>query len=328
MPYPIIDMHCDLLSYLNGATNADPLRKDDLGCSFPALVEGNVKTQVLAIFTATKSGSTALGLEQSRIFKKLFSTYPDDVVQATPDNIDKVTGLSKIGLIAAIENASGFCEEDEPLTQGFKKLEEIISNTDRVLYISMTHHAENRFGGGNYSTAGLKVDGKALLDYISGRKIAIDLSHTSDALAHGILEHVTKQGLDIPILASHSNYRPIFDHPRNLPDELAKEVSARGGIIGVNFVRAFVNNDDPEALYEHIQHGLDLVGSDALCMGADFFFAGEHPDQMRIPFYHAGQESATCYPAILEEVSTRFSPAVAEKISHQNAFNFINRIWS
>lgn len=328
MHYPIIDMHCDLLSYLNSAPDPDPLRKDDLGCSFPALSEGNVKLQVLAIYTATKKGSTEMGLNQSRIFRDFFSKYEDKVELITPDNINDVPSLSKIGLVASIESGSGFCEEDEPLDSGFKKLEEIIDNTHRVLYISMTHHHENRFGGGNYSDAGLKADGKELLNYISGRKIAIDFSHTSDALARGILEHVTKHGLDIPILASHSNYRPVYEHARNLPDDIAKEILRRDGIIGVNFLRAFLNDEDPEAIYDHIHYGLDLGGEDAICMGADFFYTGEHPDQTRAPFYHNGHQSATCYPAIMQKVLDRFSVDVAGKLSHQNALSFIKRVWS
>lgn len=327
MPYPIIDMHCDLLSYLNSAPNPDPQRKDALGCSFPALEEGNVKLQVLAIYTATKKGSAGMGLNQSRIFKELFSKYEQQVELITPTHIDDVPHLTKIGLVAAIESGSGFCEEDEPLDEGFKRLEQIISNTERVLYISMTHHSENRFGGGNYSEAGLKEDGKALLDYINGRKICIDFSHTSDALARGILEHIDRHSLDIPILASHSNYRPVFDHLRNLPDDVAKEIIKRGGIIGVNFLRAFLNDDRPEAMYDHIQHGLELGGENAICMGADFFFTGEHPDQTRVPFYHSGHESATGYPAIMEEVERRFSVDTASKLSHQNATEFIKRVW-
>ncbi|MEM8895111.1 MAG: membrane dipeptidase, partial [Bacteroidota bacterium] len=90
MPYPVIDLHCDLLAYLNGIENADPMRKDDLGCSFPALSQGNVKLQVMAIYTPTKQGSSEMGLSQSRIFKELFENYPDQVVQASPKNISSL----------------------------------------------------------------------------------------------------------------------------------------------------------------------------------------------------------------------------------------------
>lgn len=327
MPYPVIDLHCDLLSYLNNAPYPDPMRPDDIGCSLPALQAGHVAVQVCAIYTPVQKGSSSMGVSQSRLFEPLLTKYDALLEKVTPDNIDRLAASGKVGLLAAVENASSFCEEDEALDAGFKRLEQIISHTGRILYISMTHHTENRFGGGNYSKAGLKDDGKVLLDYISGRHIAIDFSHTSDALARGILEHVSKHGLDIPVLASHSNYRSVFDHPRNLPDEIAREITGRGGIIGVNFLRAFLNNDDPDVLYDHIRYGLELGGADAISLGADFFFTGEHPDQSRVPFYHPVHENATCYPALLAEVSTRFSSALAEKLSHQNALHFIKRVW-
>ena len=125
-------------------------------------------------------------------------------------------------------------------------MERIIDNVGNLFYIGLTHHLENRFGGGNFSKAGLKDDGKALLDYLDNKQIAVDFSHTSDALAYDILEYISKKNLKIPILASHSNYRPNFDHPRNLPDDIAKEIINQKGLIGLNFVRAFVNNKHSE----------------------------------------------------------------------------------
>ena len=68
-----------------------------------------------------------------------------------------------------------------------------------------------------------------------------------------------------------TNYRPIFDHPRNLRDDIAKEIINRQCLIGLNFVRAFVNNEHPEVLYEHINHGLELGGENAVAYGDDFF---------------------------------------------------------
>ncbi len=59
----------------------------------------------------------------------------------------------------------------------------------------MTHHTENRFGGGNFSEVGLKEDGKVLLDYLTDKNIVIDLAHTSDALAFGILNYIDHKKL-------------------------------------------------------------------------------------------------------------------------------------
>jgi membrane dipeptidase len=324
---PVIDLHCDLLSYLESVPNSSPFDKE-IGCSIPAMKEGNVALQIMAIYTATEKGSAACALKQSEIFKNLLVDHPADLtVIKDIEDLSTISTSSKIGMLAAIENASGLCEEDQPLDEGFENLEKIISNTERILYIGLTHHAENRFGGGNYSEAGLKDDGKELLDYISGRKIAIDFSHTSDALAYGILDHLTKNNLEIPILASHSNYREVLNHPRNLPDELVKEIVKRKGLIGINLVRAFVNNEDSNAIYDHIDHGLEIGAADSVCFGADYFYAGTLPDPSRDPYYFKGQETSACYPSILENISKRTSSEIAASIASGNAMAFLRRMW-
>lgn len=328
MNHPVIDLHCDLLAHLIAMPNPDPFSRERIGCSFPALAEGNVKLQVMAIYTATEKGSTALAVKQSETFASLLDKYPNDC--ALVNDLSSLNGIaksSKLGMIAAIENASGFCEEEEPLEVGLERLEQIIRNVTRVLYIGLTHHAENRFGGGNNSKAGLKEDGKKLLHYLNGRKIAVDFSHTSDALAQDILDFISEYGLDIPILASHSNYRKVFNHVRNLPDAIAKEIILRGGLIGINFLRAFVNNDNPNALYDHINHGVELGGNNSICFGADFFDTSDHPDQSRIPFYFDEHQDASRYPSILESISEQVSPNLLKRISFQNAVNYITRIW-
>ncbi len=329
MNIPIVDLHCDLLSYLVRVPGATPFKRDDIGCSIPALEEGNARLQVMAIYNASDKCSSDLGIRQARIFQNLLSEYPDQLTLVNDATaLNGVTTSSKIGMVAAIENASGFCEEDEPLENGLTKLEEIIKTTGRILYIGMTHHLENRFGGGNTTQVGLKDDGRALLDYMSGRRIALDLAHTSDPLAYDILDHITKRNLDIPLIASHSNYRKVWDHPRNLPDDLALEVINRKGLIGVNFLRAFLNNDDPNALYDHLNYGIKLGGDDAVCFGADYFYTKSHPDPSRMPFFFPEHHDAGCYPSIIKGLSERVSGEITAKISHKNALNFIKNIWS
>jgi membrane dipeptidase len=324
----VIDMHCDLLSYLQDAPDANPLKTDDIGCSFSSLEKGNVKLQVMAIFTATAKGSAELGRRQSLIFNDLLSQYPDRLVLCQDAGTVLRAGSSgKLGVVAAIENASGFCEEDEDAGNGLKRLREIIDNTGRILYISLTHNGENRFGGGNATRVGLKKDGEALLNYMSGKKIAIDFSHASDALAFGMLNHITKNNLEIPVLASHSNFRKVWDHARNLPDDIAKEIIRRKGLIGINFLRAFLNDIDPGAMNDHILYGLELGGADVLSFGADYFYTDSHPDRSRLPFFFKEHETAACYPSILESLSGKVTPAVLENISHKNVLNFIRRTW-
>ncbi|MDB4344415.1 membrane dipeptidase [bacterium] len=328
MKYPVIDLHCDLLAHMLNMPNPNPFKREGIGCSFPALAEGNVKLQVMAIFTATENGSTALALRQSEIFASLLAEYPNDCTLVHDINtLNQIAASSKLGIIAAIENASGFCEEDEPLKIGFERLERIITNTKRILYISFTHHAENRFGGGNNSVAGLKKDGEKLLQYLNGKKIAVDFSHASDALAQDILDYLSEYNLEVPILASHSNYRKVFNHVRNLPDNIAKEIIKRDGVIGVNFLRAFVNNENSNALYQHMKYGINLGGFNSICFGADYFSTGNHPDPSRLPYYFEEHEDASCYPSIIEKISEQVSPEAIESISSKNVMRYLIELW-
>jgi membrane dipeptidase len=145
-----------------------------------------------------------------------------------------------------------------------------------------------------------------LIDYLDKRNIAIGFSHTSDPLAYDILDYLTKQNLQIPILASHSNYRPVFDHPRNLPDDVAKEIIHRNGLIGLNFVRAFVNPENENTLQDHLKHGLHLGTENAISYGADYFYTKGITDLGRLPFYLAAHENASCYPKLNDLFEQKF----------------------
>jgi membrane dipeptidase len=325
---PVFDLHCDLLSYLVYRPGANAMSTEDIGCAIPHLQQGNVKLQVMAIYAPVEPGSADFGYQQSLRFKKLLEEYADYLEKATDlDKVSKLPETNKTGVVAAIENAAGFCEEHEPLDKGFQQLEKIISNVNRLLYISLTHHSENRFGGGNYCTAGLKEDGKVLLEYLSGRFIPIDLSHTCDALAFDIIEYIERRNLIIPLMASHSNFRSVFDHPRNLRDEIVKEIADRDGVIGINFLRAFLNDKNPEALVEHILYGLSEGLDQSLAFGADFFYTKDFPDPSREPFYFATESDASKFPGILHKLSAHLNREQLEAISYKNVSNFINRIW-
>ncbi|WP_291879104.1 membrane dipeptidase [Chryseobacterium sp.] len=317
-----IDLHCDLLCHLlsPGATIDDK----ELGCSLPYLKEGHVKLQVMAIYSATGAGSTAYGAKQAELFSDLLNN--ENFFLFEGENYKNSENENRVGVIASIENASGFCGEDDSLDSGFKNLDAMIEKTQKIVYLGITHHTENRFGGGNNTHAGLKEDGKVLIDYIADKRIPIDLAHTSDQLAYGILNYIDQKNYNIPILASHSNYRVVHDKNRNLPDELAKEVIKRKGLIGLNFIRNCVDETNPEVLYEHVQYGLDLGGEDAIAYGADFFFCKNHPDKSRFPFFFEGYDDASALNSINERLEKDFSTELMEKISYKNALNFIERI--
>ncbi|MDX1578953.1 MAG: membrane dipeptidase, partial [Gemmatimonadota bacterium] len=64
-----------------------------------------------------------------------------------------------------------------------------------------------------------------------------------------------------PVIASHSSMRGIAPHPRNLDDETAMALAARGGVIQITPVHEFIKVDPPgamEAFYDLLDE-FDLV---------------------------------------------------------------------
>lgn len=327
-PFPIIDLHCDLLSYLATVEGATPDNTEDMGCALPFLDEGNVKLQVLASYVPTEPQSVDMAAREYDLFNTLPSEHPGVLHHVTtPGQAESACKSDGTGVVAAIENASALCSESESLDLAFGRLEQIIEQTGRVLYITLTHHSANRFGGGNMTDLGLSDDGRALLSHLSGMGIAVDLSHTSDELARGIVDHIDAKGLDLPLMASHSNFRAVWDHARNLPDWLAKEIVGRGGVIGINFVRAFVHMEDPSYLERHVVYGHEIGVGDGLCFGADFFYWKNSLDQGRIPFFHTQHEDAGKYQELLSSFGPELGQVEKQALAYGNALRFLNRSW-
>lgn len=322
--YPVIDLHCDMPHYLATVPDATPDNQSGIGCATAYLKQGNVKLQVMAISSVEDQPDTSISKAQVNWITKLLSGYDGFFTRLkSPRDVSPAMSADSVTIVSAIENASALCTSAEPLEKAFTMLEYIIELTGRPLYISLTHHGENRFGGGNYTDIGLKDDGRSLLEYISGRKIAVDLSHTSDALAHDIVNHIDAKKLTLPIIASHSNFRAVYEHKRNLPDELAATIIERDGLIGMNFLRAFMHPDDPDYLRRHIVYGLELGGRDTLALGADYFHTESHPDPTRRPFYFEQHEHAGKYQSVLDSLAPDLDDAAIKALAFGNAARFI-----
>lgn len=331
--YLVADLHCDLLEYLEKNSGARPF-DEAVRCSIPQLRKGNVAFQVLAIYCSTDDQSVKSGMGQVAIFEELGSKYPKDFLRVrTFSDIAGAQSQGKIAILPAIENASGFSSETEPLKSCLSRFDQLIDKIGPILYLSLTHFGENRFSGGNATQGvGLESDGKELLHHLSGKKIAIDLSHTSDAAADDILNTIEKRGLDIPVIASHSNFRTVASHERNLPDDIAKEIIRRKGLIGLNFICDFIGTRGKRCFLEQIEYALKMGAEKVLCLGADFFHTPSAIRQFKMPadyqFFYEGFDSSACYPEWIDFVQTnlRLDSNLVRNIAGENMFRFLQNI--
>ncbi len=304
----VADFHCDLLWYLaNDAkrTVYDPESQS----SVSMFKEGRVAVQTFPIFTITGKSSVKEGMKQFEIFQRLSKLDPD---------FFGPTMRYKL----AIENASGFCNEEEPLEEGLRRVERWWTQSP-IYYISLTWNQENRFGGGVDTQVGLKEDGRRLLQWMSGRKIAVDLSHASDRLAEDILKEIKKW--DVIPIASHSNFRAVCPHPRNLPDHLAQGIAQEGGLIGLNMVRHFIGENGPHAILLHLEYAHRLKIENHLCLGADFF--GEIDlDRAKMhlkPYFFEGFSNSACYPQLRKILSSSCSDEYIDNLMYSRLNHFL-----
>lgn len=321
----LADLHCDLLCYLAGDNNRSAL---DLQarCALPQLKQAGISLQTLAIYCETAKGSAQKGMQQLAAFQQITRNHGDQVYALKRGSqIEK----SRIGLTIAIENASSLCEEEEPIVRLFERLEHIEKHFAAVPYISMTWNEENRFGGGAHAPGALKPDGKRLLEFLNGRRTAIDLSHASDWLADDIINTIDRYSYQIPIIASHSNFRAVTPVVRNLPDQFVREIERRKGIVGLNFYRAFVGQESPMEFVRQLDYALKHFFPEILCLGADFFYDEDvPPDQRKRPdelYFPEACHAGIAYSYVMElwKKHLGLDPALQKGIAYNNLHRFL-----
>ncbi|WP_303798006.1 dipeptidase [Alicyclobacillus macrosporangiidus] len=160
--------------------------------------------------------------------------------------------------------------------------------------------------------AGLTEAGRQVVREMARLGMWLDLAHLSDA---GMSDALALT--DGPVMASHANARAVHAHPRNLPDEVIRELIRRRGWIGLVFEASFVaplERASTEDVFRHLDHILDLGGEDCVGFGSDFDGAS-HP----LP----GLADAADYAPFAEQVVARYGRDLGEKILWRNFERFL-----
>lgn len=124
---------------------------------------------------------------------------------------------------------------------------------------------------------GLTEFGRQAVKAMEQAGILVDLSHASPELFWDVVSLAEK-----PLVASHSNAKAVCSHARNLTDEQFQAIEKSGGLVGLNFYTAFLNDCPQQASMEdvlrHAEHFLSLGGENVLAMGGDWDGAELPPD--------------------------------------------------
>lgn len=159
--------------------------------------------------------------------------HPDKfAILGSPRDVDRLRAKGRVLLPMGMENGAPIGDDLAKLRFFFKR---------GVRYITLAHSANNRIADSSYAMTkrwnGLSPFGREVVAEMNRLGMMIDVSHLSDdAVAQ------TVELSRAPVIASHSalrHFTPGFE--RNLSDELAKAVAAKGGVIQIPFGNAFVD---------------------------------------------------------------------------------------
>lgn len=111
-------------------------------------------------------------------------------------------------------------------------------------YMTLSHTRNNDICDSSTDTpehGGLSDFGKEVVREMNRLGMLIDVSHVSDDTFYDCLKYS-----QAPIVATHSSARALYDHPRNLSDEMIIALAAKGGVVQMNMFSAYLKDDAPE----------------------------------------------------------------------------------
>ena len=239
--------------------------------------------------------------------------YPDDLAMAySADDVERIVKAGKIASLIGIEGGVAI-EDDLAQLRMFARL--------GARYMTLTHNKTLDWADAATDDPkhdGLTPFGERVVKEMNRLGMLVDISHVSPATMADVL-----RVSEAPIIASHSSARALAPHPRNVPDEILKELPKNGGVVMVNFFSGFIvpeagqsvaasagnsrrstptaaeyqkalaeyNKTHPNAegtvkdVADHIDHIVKVAGIDHVGIGSDF-------------------DGITSVPVGLEDVST------------------------
>lgn len=144
-----------------------------------------------------------------------------------------------------------------------------------VRWMLVAYNQASLGGGGCLGDdAGLTAFGRDSISAMNDAGMVVCCTHTGYRTAREAID-----ASEFPVIFSHSNPRAMWDHPRNIPDDLMRACAARGGVIGITGIGPFLGDNDirTETFVAHVLHAIDAVGEDHVGIGMDWVF---DPDEL------------------------------------------------
>lgn len=265
-------------------------------------------TQIFALWDACQEG----GEHPEEKFRKIYERAVS-LLHAEAEKIVWCRSGEEMELAHKAGKAAAFLSIEDLSIMG-TMAEEIRSMGIRFAMLTWNHENQYASGAAADQSKGLTDEGKSMARKLLGEGIVMDISHLSDAGVEDLFLLT-----DSPLMASHSNVRDLWDHPRNLKKQQIQELIRRKGLIGMNLFSVFIG-EDPTLLdvLRHMDYILEMGGEEVLALGGDLDGAGN-----RFPREFDGVESVSHLREVMEKEG--FGRYLTDRIFFENARAFVRK---
>jgi len=236
----VVDTHDDTTQrFLDGKFDLGT-RSSAGSIDIPRMREGNLSAIFFSIWIPSKvTGPEAVDRAMAQIdaVREQVRKHQKDMALAT--TAAEVREARKQGKIAALMGVEGghMINSSLAVLRSYAAL--------GVRYMTLTHSGNDEWADSSTDKAvhnGLTDFGKDVVREMNRLGVIVDISHVSDKTFYDALE-VSRA----PLFASHSSCRAICDAPRNMTDQMMKDLAAKGGVVQINYHVGFLSQEFRDA---------------------------------------------------------------------------------
>jgi membrane dipeptidase len=237
----VIDTHADTTQRLLDPAFDLGVRHADGGIDIPRMKDGGLDALFFSIWvpgTVTGPAAVERALTQIDVVRRQTTLHPRDLVIATtPGGIRWAAARHMIAVLMGVEGGHMINNDLQTLDRFFEL---------GVRYMTLTHSLNVDWAdssGDKPTHNGLTEFGKEVVTEMNRIGMIVDISHVSDQTFYDVL--ATSQA---PVIATHSSCRALCNAPRNMSDQMIKDLAAKGGVIQINYYNGFLSQSFKDAL--------------------------------------------------------------------------------
>ena len=200
------------------------------------LAKGRVGAQFWSVFVSslqTEPEAVRQTIEQIDVIKRLIAQYPDQMAYVeSADGIENAMAEGKLASIIGMEGGHSIGSSLAVLRQMYDL---------GARYMTLTHFGNTPWADSATDTpkhGGLTDFGKDVVREMNRLGMLVDLSHVSEATMMDALDVARA-----PVIFSHSGARAVNGHSRNVPDSVLLRLPDNGGIVMVDAVPGYLNDE-------------------------------------------------------------------------------------